>query len=332
MPRETVNRAISGRGIGGTCTFIIVFVLIPGLYGCTYNAQLYEDGPFKPGMKVAVISRTTKKPVVKISESGDFLFWAAGGPGPIAASAAFVVNESNNRRHNEKLNSVLNKDCYLDRLTKQLRKALEERGLLVKEIKTEYKSIGDIMTMGLKGVVLDDGIDRQDLEYIMEVDTKYGLFDSEAQCGAQMEGQLIRVADDEVVWKNRLSFEGITGGRHKSFGDGKEAVKNWQQKLDALGVGIQKAIDGVCELLGREFNCRVKKPEDESLEKIKLKPGGNVKAQIIEQSSDRIVLRLEGGSVRSIPAEELVTEKRKDKEEEDEKEKGGEKREVALNK
>jgi predicted DNA-binding antitoxin AbrB/MazE fold protein len=188
-----------------------------------------------------------------------------------------------------------------------LTKALETSGLQVRDIKKEYKGIGDVVTFALSGIGLGDCADKQDVEYVLALDIKYGLFDSEAQCGAQIEGQLINTEDSKVVWKNKLSFEGRAGGKHKSFGDGKKAVKKWQDDLGRLEGGIEEAIDGVCLLLEREFADRT--AEDiQPLEKLKLKPGGRVKAKIIEHSPQRIVLRLKGGSVRSIPAEELVIE------------------------
>ncbi len=307
---ETANRTISSGSFSVVLAFIAALVLMSGLCGCAYQAQLYDGGPFEPGTEVSVVCKTSEKPVVEISEAGDFIFWAAGGPGPIAAGAAYIVNESNNRQHQERLNSVLNKSDYCDGLTTELKRALEESGLQVKEIKKEYKNIGDVVTLGLMGAGLNSSADKQDVEYILALDTKYGLFDSEAQCSAEIEGQLFKVADNKSVWRNKLCFEGRTGARHKDFGDGKEAVRKWQNDLAGLEEGLEEAVKGVCELLKHEFAGRTTE-DDGPLAKLKLKPGGRVKAKIIEQSPQRIVLRLRGGSVRSIPAGELVNEREK---------------------
>jgi len=305
---RALRRAISSRNFYTVWAFVVVFLWGPGLCGCTYQAKLFDGESFEPGTEVAVVCKINEKPIIEVSESGDFWFWAAGGPGPIAAGAAYIVNESNNRQHEEKLETVLNKNGYCDKLTEELKKVLEESGLQVKEVQKVYRNVGDVITLGLVGANSDSVAGRQTLEYILVVDTKYGLFDSEAQCSAQIEGRLIRVTDKKTVWRNKLSFEGRTGGKHKGFGDGKKAVKKWQNDLVGLEAGIEEAIKGVCRLLEHEFSRRIKEDE-EPLEQLKLRPGGWIKAKILEQSPERIVLRLLGGSVRSIPAEELVREK-----------------------
>jgi hypothetical protein len=310
MISKVIRRVISSGNAGGILAFAFVFLCMSGLCGCTYHAQLYEGEPFEPGAEVTVVCKTNEKPVVDISESGDFLFWAMGGPGPVAAGTAYIVNESTNRQHESKLKSTLHKNSYSDILTAELKKSLEDTGLRVKKIKKEYRGVGDIVTLGLAGPGSGRGVDKQSLEYILVADTKYGLFDSEAQCSAQIEGRLISVADDKTVWKNKLCFEGRTGAKHKAFGDGKEAVKQWQEDPNALEEGLEEAIKGVCDLLRREFSGSVTEDDDKKLTKLKLKPGGKVKAKITEQSPERVVLRLKGGSVRSIPACELVTERK----------------------
>ncbi len=304
---RTANNVKFAKGISFIWVFVVAIVSLSGLCGCTYQAQLYNDKPFEPGTEVAVVCKINEKPIVEISETGDFIFWAAGGPGPIAAGAAYIVNESNNRQHGQKLKSVINRNSYSDQLTVELTKVLEESGLQVKDVKKGYKGIGDIVTFALSGIGLGSSANKQDVEYVLALNIKYGLFDSEAQCGAQIEGQLINTEDSKVVWKNKLSFEGRTGGKHRGFGDGKQAVNKWQENLAELEAGLDEAVRGVCGLLEREFADRT--AEDvKPLEKLKLKPGGRVKAKIIEHSPERIVLRLKGGSVRSIPAEELVAE------------------------
>jgi hypothetical protein len=40
---------------------------------------------------------------------------------------------------------------------------------------------------------------------------------------------------------------------------------------------------------------------------LKLKDGGKIKGNIIDKSADRLVVRLEGGSVRSMPAGRVVS-------------------------
>jgi hypothetical protein len=303
---KSLRRVISSRDFSTVWVFVVVFLWVPGLCGCTYQAKLFNGEPFKPGTGVAVVCKINEKPMVEVSESGDFWFWAAGGPGPIAAGAAYIVNESNNRQHEEKLQTVINKNGYCDKLTEELKRVLEESGFQVKEIQKVYKNVGDVITLGLLGAGSDKVEDRHTLEYILVLNTKYGLFDSEAQCSAEIEGRLIRVTDKKTVWKNKLSFEGRTGGKHKGFGDGKEAIKKWQNDPVGLEAGIEEAIKGVCRLLEREFSGCIE--DDEPLEKLEIRPGGWVKAKIIEQSPERIVLRLLGGSIRSIPAEELVRE------------------------
>jgi hypothetical protein len=43
------------------------------------------------------------------------------------------------------------------------------------------------------------------------------------------------------------------------------------------------------------------------LTQLKLKDGSKIKGSIIDESEERLVVRLEGGSVRSMPTEKVVS-------------------------
>ena len=69
---------------------------------------------------------------------------------------------------------------------------------------------------------------------------------------------------------------------------------------------LLEAIDGAADLLCREFTIAPVEHEGRQFVKLKLKRAGKKKATIIEQSDERVIIRLKGGSVRSMPAEEVV--------------------------
>lgn len=286
---------------------IAVFTMF-ALCGCSYQAQLLDGSQFNPGATVAVQCRINEKPVVRVSESGDFLFWATG-PGPIAAAVAYVVNESNNGTYRRKLAPVLQQDCYHQRFQQNLQELLEQKGFQVEKMQIEYESLTNLLKLGLQNFDITKLFaESGDYDYLLQIKAAYGLFDSEAQCISSIEGKLTRVSDNKVVWKNKLSFEGRTGAEHKAFGDGKKAVRQWTNGKIILQDSMLEAIDGVFGLLAQEFTPSQAEQND-TVSVLKLKPGGRVKGNIIDQSQTRVVVRLKGGSVRSIPARELVSVK-----------------------
>lgn len=274
---------------------LTVAVLLSVLCGCSYQAQLLDPKQMNPGGAV-IVQCQVKKPIIKVSESGDFFFWAAGGPGLISVSVAYLVNESNNDRYRKMLKSAFEADYFSERFEAGLRKALDKNGFQATKITIEYKS--------------PETIENPDCKYILRLRVRCGLFKSNAQSVGRIQGRLIRVADGEVLWKNRLSFEGQSAAEHKCFGDGKEAVEQWCEDEAALRNCLLEVLDGAVELLGRELAGCDADQKQRALVQLRLKNNEKFKASIIEESQERIVVRLEGGAVRSIPAEQVVSIKR----------------------
>ena len=94
--------------------FAVCAVLLGSLCGCGYQAKLLEHEKVTPGAGVIVRCNVVKKPIVKVSESGDFIFWWAGGPGPITYSVAQMVNERNNERYRKMLEPALKVNYFCE--------------------------------------------------------------------------------------------------------------------------------------------------------------------------------------------------------------------------
>ena len=280
-----------------------IIAVVFSLAGCNYQAKLLEKSRFRPGATVVVRCKMNARPIVRISENGDFIFWATG-PGPIAAGTAHLINIGNNEKHWKALQPVLNKDYYTYRFEKALKDALVANGLIIKEMQINKIKLLKLPEANLQDMV--SGSVKQRRDYILELKADYGLYNSDAQCTAQIEGKLISVDDDCVVWKNKLSFEGQTGGKHKAFGAGRPAVAKWKKNSIHLGVCLEEAIDGIAELLQQELAGCCFADVNEPLVKIKLKPGGNIKGNIVRQEKDRVIIQLKGGSIRSVPSQEVV--------------------------
>ncbi|MGB2807839.1 MAG: hypothetical protein WBC22_08870 [Sedimentisphaerales bacterium] len=284
-------------------------VLLLSLCGCGYQAKLLEHEKVEPGAGVIVRCNVVKEPIIKVSESGDFIFWWAGGPGPITYSVAQVVNERNNERYRKMLKPALKVDYFCEQFEVNLKKAVEENGLWVEQIKIEHENDGIPVWSNFRDLNILDLIPKKaEHQYVLKLKISCGLFKSEAQSVAQIEGELIRVAGNKVMWKNKLSFEGRAGGEHKEFGHGNESVKQWEKNEIALRDSLMEVIAGVTELLAREF-VETAEQEQQELTQLKLKDGSKIKGSIIDESEERLVVRLEGGSVRSMPAEKVVSTK-----------------------
>ncbi len=284
-------------------------VLLSGLSGCAYQAKLLDHEKLQPGASVIVKCNVVREPIIKVSESGDFIFWWMGGPGPITYSVAQVVNERNNERYRKMLKPALKVDYFCEQFKENLKKAVEEHGLWVEQIKIEHANGGIHVWPNFLDFNILDLIPRKaEHQYILKLKITCGLFKSEAQSIAQVEGELIRVAGHKVVWKNKLSFEGRAGGEHKEYGHGNESVEQWEKDATALRDSLTEVVDGATELLAREFTRRVGHEQAE-LTELKLKDGSKIKGSVIDESQGRLVVRLEGGSVRSLPAEQVVSMK-----------------------
>ena len=285
---------------------LLCIVILLGLCGCAYQAKLLDPQQVEPGSGVIVRCNVVKEPIIKVSESGDFIFWWAGGPGPITYSVATVVNERNNDMYRKRLKSVLEVDYFCEAFEANLKKAIEENGLRVERISIEHEEAGipvwsNVQNFDLFGTSAKKG----DYKYVLQLKVSCGLFKSEAKSVAQLEGQLTRRAGNKVLWKNKLSFEGQAGGEHKEYGHGNEAVKQWEKDDTVLRDCLMEVVDGVTKMLAQELADTTEQQHWE-LTKLKLKDGTKIKGSIIDESQERLVVRLEGGSVRAMLAENVV--------------------------
>ena len=287
-------------------------VLLSGLSGCAYQAKLLDHEKVQPGASVIVKCNVVKEPIIKVSESGDFIFWWAGGPGPITYSVAQLVNERNNERYRKMLEPALKVNYFCEQFEVNLKKAVEENGLWVEQIKIEHENDGIPVWSNFRNLNILELISRKsEHQYVLKLKISCGLFKSEAQSVAQIEGELIRAAGNKVIWKNKLSFEGRAGGEHKKFGHGNESVEQWDKDKIALRNCLMEVVDGATELLAREFT-KTGGQEQSELTELKLKDGSKIKGSIIDESQQRLVVRLKGGSVRSMPADTVVCMKQLD--------------------
>ncbi len=301
MRRKDYNKYNTG--------FAVCAVLLGSLCGCAYQAKLLDHEKVEPGAGVIVRCKVVKEPIVKVSESGDFIFWWAGGPGPITYSVAQMVNERNNERYRKMLEPALKVNYFCEQFEENLKKAVEKNGLWVEQIKIEHENDGIPVWSNFRDLNILELLPRKaEQQYVLKLKISCGLFKSEAQSVAQIEGELIRAAGNKVMWKNKLSFEGRAGGEHKEFGHGNESVKQWEKDEIALRDSLMKVIAGVTELLAREF-VETAGQEQQELTQLKLKDGSKIKGRIIDESKERLVVRLKGGSVRSMPAEKIVSMK-----------------------
>ncbi|MHC4656882.1 MAG: hypothetical protein ACYS91_17965 [Planctomycetota bacterium] len=286
---------------------VVCAVLLLGLCGCGYQAKLLDHEKIERGAGVIVLCKVVKEPIVKVSESGDFIFWWAGGPGPITYSLAQMVNERNNERYRKMLKPALKVNYFCEGFEENLKKAVEENGLWVEKIKIEHENEGIPVWSNFRDLnILELLLKKAEHQYILKLKISCGLFKSEAQSVAQIEGELIREAGNKVIWKNKLSFEGQSGGEHKEFGHGNESVKQWEKDKIALRDSLMEVVEGVTKLLAREF-IDTAEQEQQELTQLKLKDGSKIKGSIIDESEERLVVRLEGGSVRSMPTEKVVS-------------------------
>jgi hypothetical protein len=282
-------------------------VLLSVLSGCSYQAKLLDHEKVQHGGGVFVKCDVVKEPIIKVSESGDFIFWRMGGFGPITYSVAHVVNERNNGLYRKKLKPALKEDYFCEHFEGNLKKAVEENGFWVEEIKIEHKNRGIPVWSNIEDLNILELIPRKsEHQYVLKLKISCGLFKSEAKSVAQIEGELIRAAGNKVIWKNRLSFEGRAGGEHKRFGHGCESIEEWEKDKAALQKCLMEVVDGATELLAREFSRDAGQKEVE-LTELKLIDGRKIKGNIIDKSDDRLVVRLESGSVRSMPAGRVIS-------------------------
>jgi hypothetical protein len=270
---------------------------------------LLDHEKIQPGAVVIVKCNVVKEPIINVSESGDFIFWRMGGFGPITYSVARVVNERNNGLYRKKLKLALKEDYFCEHFEGNLKKAVEENGLWVEQIKIERENDVIPALSNLRYLNILELIPKKcDHQYVLNLKISCGLFKSEAQSVGQIEGELIRVAGNKVMWKNKLRFEGRAGGEHKEFGHGNESVEQWEKDEIVLRDCFIEVVEGATELLAREFT-KTAEHEQAELTELKLTNGSKIKGSIVDESPQRLVVRLEGGSMRSMPAEKIVSMK-----------------------
>lgn len=282
-------------------------LLLSGLSGCCYQAKLLDPEKVEPGSGVVLKCDVVKEPIIRVSESGDFIFWWVGGPGPITYGVAQVLNERNNGLYREKLKPALKEDYFCEHFEGKLKKAVEENGFWVEQISIEHKDFGIPIWSNIEDLNILGLIPRKcEHQYVLNLKVSCGLFKSEAKSVAQIEGEMVRTTDNKVIWKNKLSFEGEAGGEHRKYGHGYESIEQWENDKAALRECLMEVLEGATKLLAREFS-RESEQEEAELTELKLTDGRKIKGNIIEKSEERLVLRLEGGSVRSMPAGRVVS-------------------------
>jgi hypothetical protein len=279
-----------------------------GLCGCGYQAKLLDRQKVKPDASVIVKCNVVKQPIVKVSESGDFIFWWAGGPGPITYGVAQVVNESNNDRYRKMLKPALEVNYFCEQFEENLKEAIEEKGFWVEQIKIEHEDNGIPIWSNFRNLNIFGLFPKKaENKYVLRLNISCGLFKSEAQSLAQLEGEMVRVADNKVIWRNKLSFEGQAGGEHKKYGHGNESVRQWEEDDAVLRDCLVEVVAGVTELLGEEFDRTTEQQKRMEITEMKLADGTKIKGSIIDETEQRLVVRLEGGSVRSMLADKVVS-------------------------
>ena len=305
--RKRVNSVMQRRDCHGHNMLLLVcFLLLLALCGCSYQAKLLDHEKVKPGAGVVVECTAVKEPIIRISESGDFIFWWVGGPGPITYSVAQVVNMRNDDLYRRKLRPALKEDYFCERFEGNLKEAVEENGLWVEQIKIEHENAGIPVWSNFRDLNILELLPKKDeREYVLRLKISCGLFKSEAQSVARIEGELIRVPGNKVLWKNKLSYEGRAGGEHKDFGHGNDSVENWKEDEIALRDSLREAVEGVTQLLACEF-AETAGPKQAESTQLKLKDGTEIKGSIVDRSDERLVVRLEDGSVRSMLADNVV--------------------------
>jgi hypothetical protein len=287
--------------------FLACIFTLSGFCGCAYQAKLLDSEQIKTGGGVVVECNVVKEPIIKVSQSGDFIFWWAGGPGPITYSVAQVVNMRNDDRYRRMLKPALKVDYFCEQFEENLKEAVEENGLWVEQIKIKHENEGIPVWSNFRNFdIFAPFAKKGDNKYVLRLKISCGLFKSEAQSVAQMEGELVRVAGNKVLWKNKLSFEGRAGGEHKEFGHGYESIEQWEKDEAALRDSLMEVVAGVTRLLARELSDKGSQEQQGELTQFQLKDGTKIKGSIIKQSEERLVVRLEGGSVRSMLAEKVV--------------------------
>ena len=205
------------------------------------------------------------------------------------------------------LKPALKVDYFCEQFEGNLREAVEENGLWVEKIKIEHENDGIPVWSNFRNFdIFAPFAKKGDNKYLLRLKISCGLFKSEAQTIAQIEGELIQVAGNKVLWKNKLSFEGRAGGEHKEFGHGYESIEQWEKDEAALRDSLMEVVAGATKLLAREFSDTPAQKQQGELTEFELKDGSKIKGSIISESAERLVLRLEGGSVRSMLAEKVL--------------------------
>jgi hypothetical protein len=169
-----------------------------------------------------VLCKVVKEPIVKVSESGDFIFWWAGGPGPITYSLAQMVNERNNERYRKMLKPALKVNYFCEGFEENLKKAVEENGLWVEKIKIEHENEGIPVWSNFRDLnILELLLKKAEHQYILKLKISCGLFKSEAQSVAQIRARQ-RISQAMGKRQNRITrlFNGSGGGCNEIIGTG----------------------------------------------------------------------------------------------------------------
>ena len=122
--------------------FLLCVILLLCFSGCAYQATLLDHQQVEPGSGVIVRCNVVKEPIIKVSESGDFIFWFGGGPGPITYGVATIVNERNNSLYRKRLKPVLEEDYFCEAFEASLMDAIEENGLRVERMNVKQVDAG----------------------------------------------------------------------------------------------------------------------------------------------------------------------------------------------
>lgn len=285
----------------GIIKYFAAVILVNCLAGCGYRAKLLNTGTLNANTPVAVVASVNNVGEQKTAKSR-LLMLCKPAPGLISGGIAFNPDFRKGYCQSFLLSSLDFNSCtryFTNRIYSEFPQADIEA----------YQQQNATVNAQNTDIVGEQNSSIKEY-YKLELEINYDICDKTNQPAATLNGRLTRASDGELLWKNRIQYQSSTSLNYADLLSGKADGAALNAHFSELQRIFSQTNENLAQLLISELTDPASAKLYLPVKAFRTKDDELIKAQIIEQTTSRVLLRTVRGQLRSMPKNALLCELR----------------------